>query len=55
MRRNRIVSLLQEWGLCTVVNQTLIIDQVPISAIKIVPYKEKSEWQIIQKFQLGKK
>lgn len=55
MRRNRIISLLQEWNLCIVVNQTLILDQVPINAIKIVPYKEKSQWQIIQKFQLGKK
>lgn len=52
-RRNRIIALLEDWGLCDVLNPILIANQASMSAIKVVPYKEKSEWQLVQKYQLG--
>ena len=52
-RRNRIIALLEDWGLCNVLNPMLIANQASMSAIKVVPYKEKSDWQLVQKYQLG--
>lgn len=54
-RRNKIVSLLQEWKLLTVVDNSAIVNQSTMSAIKIVPYREKKDWELISKYQLGKK
>lgn len=54
-RRNRIISLLEDWKLCEVVNPITIANQASMSAIKVVPYKEKNDWQLIQKYQLGAK
>ena len=54
-RRNRIIALLEDWKLCEVVNPILIANQASMSAIKVVPYKEKNDWQLIQKYQLGAK
>lgn len=54
-RRNKIVSLLQEWKLLTVVDNSAITNQSTMSAIKIVPYREKKDWELISKYQLGKK
>lgn len=49
-RRNTIAKLLEQWGLCKVVRTDLI--QTPISQIKIVPYKEKKDWNLVQKFTM---
>lgn len=54
-RRNRIIALLEDWGLCNVVNPIAIANQSSMSAIKVVPYKEKNDWQLIPKYQLGVK
>ena len=54
-RRNRIIALLEDWKLCEVVNPISIANQASMSAIKVVPYKEKNDWQLIQKYQLGAK
>lgn len=54
-RRNRIIALLEDWKLCEVVNPILIANQASMSAIKVVPYKEKNDWQLIQKYQIGAK
>ena len=54
-RRNRIISLLEDWKLCKVVNPIAIANQASMSSIKVVPYKEKGDWQLIQKYQLGVK
>jgi hypothetical protein len=54
-RRNKIIALLQEWKLLTVVDNTTITNQSTMSAIKIVPYREKKDWELISKYQLGKK
>lgn len=54
-RRNRITKLLSEWGLVSVVNEAATEDMAPISQIKILPYKEKQEWQLIPKYSIGNK
>ena len=54
-RRNRITKLLCDWGLVDVVEPTMIEDMSPINQIKILPHKEKSEWQLIPKYSIGSK
>ena len=54
-RRNRITRLLSDWGLVTVVEEELIEDLAPINQIKILPFKEKKEWELIPKYSIGSK
>ena len=55
-RRNTIVNLLEEWGLVKAVDASKIEDPVaPLSQIKILPFKEKSEWELIPKYSIGRK
>ena len=54
-RRNRITKLLSDWGLVDVVAEDKIEDMCSMSQIKIIPYKEKTEWQLIPKYQIGSK
>lgn len=54
-RRNRIVRLLADWGLVTVVNPEMIKDIAPLNQIKVLPYKEKHEWILEPKYNIGKK
>jgi len=54
-RRNRIARLLSDWGLITVVNE-LVEDQLaPLNQIKVLSYKDKSEWILESKYNIGKK
>lgn len=52
-RRNKITSLLSDWGLLEVVDKTLIEDVSSISQIKIIPHKEKSNWTLVPKYSIG--
>lgn len=54
-RRNMIASLLEEWGLLEIVDPTRAEDKVPINHIKIIPHREKSEWELIPKYHIGKR
>lgn len=55
-RRNTIVKLLEEWGLVKAVDANKVNEPVaPLSQIKILPYKEKDEWELIAKYSIGKK
>lgn len=55
-RRNTIINLLNEWGLIKVVSQTSIEDpRAPISQIKIIPFKDKNNWELVAKYNIGKK
>ena len=54
-RRNTIVKLLNDWGLVTVVNEAKITQQAPLSQIKVIAFKEKSEWVLETKYNIGKK
>jgi len=54
-RRNRIVKLLSDWELIVVINPELITDIAPLNQIKVLPFKEKDEWTLVQKYSIGKK
>jgi len=54
-RRNTIVKLLNDWGLVTVVNEAKITQQAPLSQIKVIAFKEKNEWVLETKYNIGKK
>jgi len=54
-RRNRIIKLLSDWGLVNVVNPELVVDIAPLNQIKVLAYKEKSDWILEQKYSIGKK
>lgn len=56
MRRNTIVNLLEEWGLVEIVNPDMTKDKIaPISQIKVLSHKEKSDWILEAKYTIGKK
>lgn len=55
-RRNTITNLLEEWELLEIVNPDQTDDPVaPMSSIKILPYKEKGDWNLVAKYSIGKK
>ena len=54
-RRNRIVRLLLDWGLVTVVDEDRILDIAPLNQIEVLAYKDKSDWILEQKYNIGKK
>ena len=54
-RRNRITKLLEDWGLITVVQESDILDIAPLNQIKVLPFREKTEWTLEQKYNIGKK
>ena len=55
-RRNAIANLLEEWGLIKVLNPGLMKDNIaPLHQIKIISFKEKDDWQLITKYNIGKK
>ena len=54
-RRNTITNLLQEWGLVTVVSGGTEENVAPMNQIKIISFSEKDEWELIPKYNIGKK
>lgn len=55
-RRNAIANLLDEWGLVKLVDKNKSSEPiVPITKIKIIPFKEKNDWELIAKYNIGKK
>ena len=54
-RRNTIALLLQDWNLIDVVNTALVENKAPLSQIKVLPFKEKNEWNLVAKYNMGKK
>jgi len=55
-RRNAIANLLEEWGLVTIINPQIMIDNIaPLHQIKIISFKEKHEWELVTKYNIGKK
>jgi hypothetical protein len=54
-RRNTIVNLLIDWGLISAVNPESTKDPVaPMRLIKVIPYKQKGEWQLVTKYNIGR-
>ena len=54
-RRNRIVRLLSDWGLISIVDEETVADIAPLNQIKVLAYKDKGEWILEQKYNIGKK
>jgi hypothetical protein len=54
-RRNTIVKLLNDWGLVKVVSEDKISNQAPLSQIKVIAFKEKGDWILETKYNIGKK
>ena len=54
-RRNRIVQLIGDWGLVTLVSPEKITDIAPLNQIKVLAYKDKGDWILETKYNIGKK
>ena len=55
-RRNTIIRLLQEWGLVQVLDASKIKEPtISLNMLKVLPFKEKAEWELIAKYNIGKK
>ena len=54
-RRNTIAQLLGDWGLIAIINTTVAEKKAPLSQIKVLSFKEKSEWDLQAKYNIGKK
>ena len=56
-RRNRIVQLLLDWGLVSIVEESKekIVDLAPLNQIKVLSFKEKNEWRLESKYNIGRK
>ena len=54
-RRNVIAKLLSDWGLLKIIDSDLHQSLAPLSQIKVISYKEKDEWDLQSKYNIGKK
>ena len=55
-RRNTIVNLLEQWDLVKTLDPSQVEDPVaPLSQIKVLPHKEKDEWELVPKYSIGRK
>jgi len=54
-RRNRIVQLLADWGLVNVLSADLVGDIAPLNQIKVISYREKGDWKLETKYNIGKR
>ena len=53
-RRNRIARLLSDWGLISIIKEDDSLDIAPLNQIKVLSYKDKGEWILEQKYNIGK-
>ena len=54
-RRNTIAQLLADWGLIAILNKEIAEKKAPLSQIKVLAFKEKGEWDLQAKYNIGKK
>jgi hypothetical protein len=52
-RRNTIATLLSDWGLVTMTKPSQAQDTAPLRQIKVIPFKEKTEWELCPKYNIG--
>ena len=52
-RRNTIATLLSDWGLITIVTPSKAADVAPLRQIKVIPFKEKAQWELCPKYNIG--
>ena len=54
-RRNRIAQLLSDWGLVRLVDNSQVTELAPLNQMKVISFKEKGEWTLESKYNIGKK
>tara|TARA_Y100001968_G_scaffold330644_1_gene383072 strand:+ start:1002 stop:1385 length:384 start_codon:yes stop_codon:yes gene_type:complete len=54
-RRNRIVQLLSDWGLIKISDSNAVLDLAPLNQIKVLSFKEKGDWTLESKYNIGRK
>ena len=54
-RRNRIINLLSDWGLVNIIKPEDTMDVAPLNQIKVLSYKDKNDWTLETKYNIGKK
>jgi len=54
-RRNAVAKLLEEWGLVKILNPSVIEEVASLHQIKIISFKEKDDWELVAKYNIGKK
>jgi hypothetical protein len=54
-RRNTIAKLLSDWGLVNIIDSTKFTELAPLSQIKVIAHKDKHEWDLQTKYNIGKK
>ena len=54
-RRNTIATLLSDWGLVNIIDNSMTRDKAPLRQIKVVSFREKSEWELCPKYNIGVK
>jgi len=54
-RRNTIALLLEDWNLIDILKKDAVENKAPLSQIKVLPFKEKKEWNLTAKYNIGKK
>lgn len=54
-RRNTIATLMSDWGLISIDNNEMTKPLAPLRQIKIIPFKEKSQWDLCPKYNIGNK
>jgi hypothetical protein len=54
-RRNTIAQLMSDWGLITIQSTDMMKPLAPMRQIKIIPYREKSDWELCPKYNIGNK
>ena len=52
-RRNTIATLLSDWGLLEIINEDQAADKAPLRQIKVIPHKEKHNWDLCPKYNIG--
>jgi len=52
-RRNTIATLMSDWGLITIVDAEQAKDKAPLRQIKIIPYRDKTNWELCPKYNIG--
>ena len=54
-RRNTIAQLMSDWGLITIDDKKQVEPLAPLRQIKIIPYKDKTKWELCPKYNIGSK
>jgi Bacteriophage translational regulator len=54
-RRNTIARLLQDWGMVKIVQPERFTDTAPLTQIKVIPFRDKGQWNLVTKYTIGSK